>query len=305
MTSALSGAARTRKAAGQSHVKEWIAAYVFLLPALALFAVFVVWPMLRGIYLSFFKMTGRRLDWVGISNYVDLFHDSVFWKSLGNTILLVVGNVPIVVIFSLFVAFTIYRKRAGVRSLYRGIFYLPAVSSTVSITVVWSWIYHPRYGILNYLTGLAGAEPVAWLGDPHTALLAILVVMTTVSVGQPIVLYVASLGNIPESYVEAAEIDGASTWQRFRSVIWPLLAPTTLYIVIITTINSFQVFAIIQLLTSGGPAYATTTLMYQIYERAFQLSNFGQSSALGVILAVIIILISVVQYRLLQSDVEY
>lgn len=305
MTSALSGAARTRKAAGQSHVKEWIAAYVFLLPALALFAVFIVWPMLRGIYLSFFKMTGRRLDWVGISNYVDLFHDSVFWKSLGNTILLVVGNVPIVVIFSLFVAFTIYRKRAGVRSLYRGIFYLPAVSSTVSITVVWSWIYHPRYGILNYLTGLAGAEPVAWLGDPHTALLAILVVMTTVSVGQPIVLYVASLGNIPESYVEAAEIDGASTWQRFRSVIWPLLAPTTLYIVIITTINSFQVFAIIQLLTSGGPAYATTTLMYQIYERAFQLSNFGQSSALGVILAVIIILISVVQYRLLQSDVEY
>jgi len=305
MTEALSRGGARRRLPGRNQAKEWIAAYVFLLPALVLFALFVIYPMIRGIYLSFFHLTGRRWDWVGLTNYIELWHDPVFWKSLVNTILLVVGNVPVAIILSLFVAMTIYRKRSAARSLYRGIFYLPAVSSVVSITVVWSWIYHPRYGVLNYLTGLMGAEPVAWLGDPRFALLAILIVMVTLNVGQPIILYVAALGNIPESYVEAAEIDGANRWQRFRSIIWPLLAPTTLYVVIITTINSFQVFAIIQLLTSGGPAYATTTLMYQVYERAFQLANFGQASALGVILAAIIMAISVVQFKFLKSDVEY
>lgn len=294
-----------RAARQQSHIKEWTAAYLFLLPALVLFCLFVVYPMFRGVYLSFFQMQGRNTTWVGGANYVQLWNDPVFWKSLVNTLLLVVGNVPIVVLFSLFVSYTIYRKPPAIRSFYRGVFYLPAVASTVSITVVWSWIYHPRYGILNYILQLFGAQPVAWLGDPKWALLAVLAVMTTVSVGQPIVLYVASLGNIPESYIEAAEIDGANTWQRFRKIVWPLLMPTTLYIVIITTINSFQVFAIIQLLTSGGPAYSTTTFMYQIYERAFQLGNFGQSSALGVILAVIVIAISIIQYRLLDTDIEY
>ncbi|MBL8967069.1 MAG: sugar ABC transporter permease [Spirochaetaceae bacterium] len=305
MSDALARPARASRPRGVSHAKESFAAYVFLLPALCFFSVFVVYPMLRGMYLSFFKLAGRRMTFVGLKNYVDLANDPVFWRSLGNTLLLVVGNVPIVIVFSLFVAATIFRKRPFTRSLLRGVFYLPAVSSVVSITVVWSWIYHPRYGVLNYLISRAGAEPVAWLGDPRFALAAVLVVMTTLSVGQPIILYVASLGNSPESYVEAAEIDGASPWQRFRHIVWPLLMPTTLYIVIITTINSFQVFAIIQLLTSGGPAYATTTLMYQIYERAFQIGDFGQSSALGVILAVIIVAISVVQYRYFKSDVEY
>jgi multiple sugar transport system permease protein len=305
MTQALSRSPGKRKLPGRNQLKEWTAAYVFLLPALALFATFVIYPMIRGVYLSFFRLSGRKWSWVGIRNYAELWNDPVFWKSLANTMLLVIGNVPIVIILSLFVAMAIYRKRPAARSLYRGIFYLPAVSSVVSITVVWSWIYHPRYGVLNYLTGLFGAQPVAWLGDPRFALLAILVVMITLNVGQPIILYVAALGNIPESYVEAAEIDGANHWQRFKGVIWPLLAPTTLYIVIITTINSFQVFAIIQLLTSGGPAYSTTTLMYQVYERAFQLSNFGQASALGVILALIIATISVVQFKFLKSDIEY
>ncbi len=302
-TSSASGRPTRRPPA--HHVKEWISAYVFLAPALCFFLVFIAYPMVNGVWLSFFKLVGRRTDWVGLANYRGLFSDPVFYRSLMNTVLLVLGNVPIVIGFSLFVALAIYRKGEFARSLYRGVFYLPAVSSVVSITVVWSWIYHPRYGILNYLTGLFGAGEIAWLGDPRFALAAVLLVMTTVSVGQPIILYVASLGNVPDSYVEAAEIDGASKAQRFVHILWPLLMPTTLYIVIITTINSFQVFAIIQLLTSGGPAYATTTLMYQIYERAFQIGDFGQASALGVILAVLIMAISVVQYRYLKSDVEY
>ena len=285
--------------------KDYFTSYLFMAPALFFFGVFVFYPMIHGFWLSFQEIHGRKTVWVGLDNYINLFTDPIFYKSLTNTLLLVLGNVPVVILFSLFVANTIYKKHPVSRSLYRGIFYLPAVASVVSVTVVWSWIYHPRYGILNYLTGAVGIEPIAWLGDPQFALLAILIVMITVNVGQPIILYVASLGNIPISYIEAAEMDGATKSQVFTRIVWPLLMPTTLYIVIITTINSFQVFAFIQLLTSGGPAYSTTTLMYQIYEKAFQLGEFGQSAAMGMILAAVIMAISVVQYKFFSSDVEY
>ncbi len=285
--------------------KDALTGYAFMAPALFFFGTFVLYPMFHGFWLSFNQIKGRTWSWVGLDNYAGLFADPVFFKSLTNTLLLVLGNVPIVIVFSLFVALTIYKKHPVTRSFYRGIFYLPAVASVVSVTVVWSWIYHPRYGILNHLFSGLGVQPIAWLGDPAFALIAILVVMITLNVGQPIILYVASIGNVPLSYLEAAEIDGANKAQVFFRITWPMLLPTTLYIVIITTINSFQVFAIIQLLTSGGPAYSTTTLMYQIYERAFQLGNFGESAALGMILAALIMLISFVQYHFFKSDVEY
>lgn len=282
-------------------LKDWATSYLFLAPALLFFGLFVFYPMIHGVWLSFNEVLGRKMHFVGLENYATLFQDEVFYKSLINTLLLVLGNVPIVIAFTLFVAVTIYKKHEGLRSLFRGIFYLPSVASVVSVTVVWSWIYHPQYGILNFLLG----TDIAWLGDPAFALIAILIVMITLNVGQPIILYVAALGNIPESYIEAAQIDGANKRQVFARIIWPMLMPTTLYIVIITTINSFQVFAIIQLLTSGGPAYSTTTLMYQIYERAFQLGSFGEASALGIILAVLIVSISAIQYKFFSSDVEY
>lgn len=287
--------------------KEYLTSYLFLLPAMIFFVFFVVFPMLRGIYTSFFKYTISEFTFVGLQNYWQLLTnpDLKFIKALTNTLLIVVGNVPLVIGFSLFVAAALYRQNVVLRSFFRGVFYLPAVCSIVSITVVWGWIYHPNYGILNYVLGLSDMNAVAWLGDQRFALAAILVVLVTVSVGQPIILYIAALGNIPSTYQEAAAIDGANGIQIFRHVTWPLLKPTTLYIAIITTINSFQIFSLIQLLTSGGPYYATTTVMYQVYERAFQIGQFGMSSAMGIILAIIVILISVVQYKYLGSDVEY
>jgi multiple sugar transport system permease protein len=148
-------------------------------------------------------------------------------------------------------------------------------------------------------------EPISWLGDTRTALLSIIVVLITTSVGQPIILYVASLGNIPKSYIEAAQMDRANSWQIFKNILWPMLMPTNLYIIVITTINTFQVFAIIQLLTSGGPMYSTSTVMYGVYEQAFMLGNFGIASAMGVILALVIGVISFIQFKYLGSDVEY
>lgn len=284
---------------------DWIASYLFLLPALAFFSVFVAYPMLKGIYISFFSYTLRDFEFIGLENYQTLFQDATFGKSMWNTMLIVLIAVPVVVIFSLFVAMMIYKKSEGLRSLFRGIFYLPAVSSVVSITVVWASIYHSNYGILNYITSLFGMEPISWLGDTRTALLSIIVVLITTSVGQPIILYVASLGNIPKSYIEAAQMDRANSWQIFKSILWPMLMPTNLYIIVITTINTFQVFAIIQLLTSGGPMFSTSTVMYGVYEQAFMLGNFGIASAMGVILALVIGLISFIQFKYLGSDVEY
>lgn len=296
--------ATVRKSRGYI-VRDWLMSYLFLLPALGFFLVFVAYPMLRGIYISFFDYTLRNFEFVGLDNYVTLMQSEVFLKSLRNTVLLVVIAVPIVIVFSIFVAVNIYKKKELARSFYRGVFYLPAVSSVVSITVVWGWIYHPNYGILNYLTGIFGAEPRQWLGDPKTALLAIIAVLITTSVGQPIILYVASLGNIPTSYIEAAQIDRATPWQIFLKIIWPMLMPTNLYIIVITTINTFQCFALIQLLTSGGPFYSTSTVMYGVYEQAFMLGNFGIASAMGIILAIVIGIISTIQFKYLGSDVEY
>ncbi|RIX52370.1 sugar ABC transporter permease [Paenibacillus nanensis] len=279
--------------------------YLFLLPALGFFLLFVAYPMLKGIYISFFNHTLNQFEFVGLDNYKFLFHDETFIKSMRNTVLIVLIAVPIVIAFSVFVAMTIYKKSEWLRSLFRGIFYLPAVSSVVSITVVWASIYDPNFGILNYITSFFGMDPIAWLGDPDTALYAIILVLITTSVGQPIILYVASLGNIPASYIEAAQIDRANSGQIFRKIIWPMLMPTNLYIIVITTINSFQVFAIIQLLTSGGPMYETSTVMYGVYEKAFVLGNFGLASAMGVLLAIVIGVISMIQFKFLGSDVEY
>lgn len=285
--------------------QEWISSYLFLIPALSFFIMFVVYPMLHGIYISFFDYGLSRFEFIGLQNYIDLLHDKNYHQSVINTVVLVLVAVPVVIAFSIFVSMTIYKRSEFVRSFFRGVFYLPAVTSVVSVTVVWNWIYHPNFGILNYLTGLVGMKPTFWLGDPNTALMAITVILITTSVGQPIILYVAALGNIPISYIEAAQLDRANARQIFTQIIWPMLMPTNLYVIVITTINTFQCFSLIQLLTSGGPLYKTSTVMYGVYEQAFTFGNFGMASAMGVMLAVIIGTISIIQFKYFGSDVEY
>lgn len=288
-------------------IKESVSGYLFLLPTLIFFVTFVLYPMIKGIYLSLFRFRGRNVSFIGMQNYKNLMSDTIFLTSVKNTVLITLISVPIVIAFSMFVALSIYNKSAAVRSFFRGIFYIPAISSVVSITVVWAWIYHPQYGILNFVLKNVGAiqENVDWLGSNKTALYAIIAILITTSVGQPIILYVASLGNVPKDYIEAATIDGASKWLIFRRIIWPLIMPTTLYIVVVTTINSFQIFALIQLLTAGGPNYGTSTVMYLVYTKAIVEGRFGISSAMGVILAIIIAIISIIQFKFFSTDVEY
>lgn len=295
------------KKANKIRMRETIVSYCFLAPVLIFFVVFVLAPMVMGFITSFFNYTMTDFEFVGLDNYVRMFQDEVFLKSLRNTLIIVVGSVPIVVIFALYVASQTYERSAFTRSFFRCVFFLPVVTGTVAVTVVWKWIYDPLSGILNYMMKTTNVidQNISWLGDKRYALIAIIAILLTTAIGQPIILYIAAMGNIDKSLVEAARVDGATEFQVFWKIKWPSLLPTTLYIVVITTINSFQCFSLIQLLTNGGPNYSTTTIMYYLYEKAFKLSEYGYANTMGVFLAALIGLISFAQFKLLGNDVEY
>lgn len=286
--------------------RETIAGYLFLLPSLIFFIGFVVVPMVMCVVTSFFDAnmdlnTPDKFIW--FNNYIELWQDPVFLKALKNTFIIVVVSVPFTCIFSLWVASAIYKMKEGLLSFFRIVFYLPVVTGSVAVTVVWKWMYNNYYGIFNYVLKNTGiiSKNINWLGNPQYALWCIILILLTTSVGQPIVLYVSALSNVDNSLVEAAEVDGATNTQVFWRIKWPQIMPTTLYILIITTINSFQCFALIQLLTSGGPNYATETVMYYIYYTAFKLYRFGYGNAMGVILAIFIGILSAVQFRLARE----
>ena len=280
--------------------------YIYLLPMIIFFTVFVLIPMLVGIFTSFFNYRMGSFDSPGIANYSRLFTDPIFWRSMWNTLIIVIGSVPLVTFFSLWVASAISERNQVTTSLFRGIFYLPVVMGTVPVVVVWKWLFNPYFGLLNHILKGIGIMPqnmrFDWLGNQSSAIWCILAILFTTSIGQPIVLYIAALGNVDRSITEAAEVDGASHLRTFWQVKWPAILPTTLYIVVITTINSFQCFALIQLLTSGGPSYSTSTVMYYLYEQAFTYYNYGYANAIGVILAIVIALFSAVQFKVMQSD---
>ena len=252
--------------------------------------------------------SGMFGNFIGLRNFTNLVKDEVFLKGLKNTFVIVIVSVPAVCAFSLWVSSAIYKLKAPVLSAFRCIFYLPVVTGSVAVTVVWKWIYDNYNGILNSALKSVGIieKNINWLGESNTALWCIILILFTTSVGQPIVLYVSALGNVDQSLVEAAQVDGATDLQVFWRIKWAQMMPTTLYILVITTINSFQCFALIQLLTSGGPNHSTDTVMYYIYYTAFKLTeqagHFGYANAMGVVLAIFIGLLSALQFRLAKEN---
>ena len=282
-------------------IHETVTSYLFLAPFLLFFIMFVVYPMFMCLYTSFFDATmGREDIFIGFDNYKTLFQDDVFWIALRNTLVIVLVSVPVTCAFSLWVASAISKMPVAATSAFRCIFYLPVVTGSVAVTMVWKWMFNNYYGIFNYLGTNLGLidKNINWLGDPKYALSCIILILLTTSVGQPIVLYVSALDNVDKSLVEAAEVDGATQMQAFWKIKWPQMMPTTLYILVITTINSFQCFALIQLLTLGGPSNSTMTIMYYIYYNAYKLYKYGYGNAMGVILAFIIAILSAVQFKL-------
>ena len=291
--------------------RENIAGYLFMLPSLIFFLGFVVIPMIICILLSLtdanMHTEGMFGNFIGLGNFFRLWADKDFLAALKNTFVIVIVSVPAVCAFSLWVSSAIYRMKGPILSAFRCIFYLPVVTGSVAVTVVWAWMYHNYYGVFNYILGPQGLGLIEgrinWLGDERFALGCIILILFTTSVGQPIVLYVSALGNVDQTLIEAAEVDGATEFQVFWKVKWAQMLPTTLYILVITTINSFQCFALIQLLTKGGAG--TDTVMYRIYWTAFKLTeqagHFGYANAMGVVLAIFIGILSAIQFKLAQE----
>lgn len=275
--------------------------YMFIAPQLLLFIVFVLYPIIEGFRMSLFRFTYTGEVFVGLENYKTLFSDPVFMKSMGNTILFVIGIVFLTVAFGLFVAAAVYDKNSKYVSFIRGSYYLPVMVSMVVMSMVWNFLLNPANGLITYLLSEGGIKNVNILGNPKLVMFAIIFVTFVGNVGQSIILYIAAMIGIPQDYFEAAEIDGASRWQRVTKILIPLVKPTTLYLTIINIIAVIKIFVVIQLLTGGGPNNASVTMMYYLYQNAFVFNNLGVASAVGVLMFIFAILLAIPQFKVFSE----
>jgi ABC-type sugar transport systems, permease components len=279
-------------------------AYLFILPSVALFALFVLYPLILSFILSFQKANLTTSSWVGLANYIDVLTDRLFYKALANTMLFVVFLVPAVVLLSYFVALLLAPLGKGWQTYFRAAFYFPVVVSGVVVSMIWLWIFNPVYGLLNYLLSTVGIAPVTWLSSRGTLYWLMLVVFT-INFGLPVIIYMAAICNIPGDLFEAARIDGASRRQVDWKITWPLLKPSTFFLFVTQTIAVFQTWVVIQMLTNGGPAHSTETIVFQIYTEAFTYSQYGRASAMGMILLVIVVVLTLAQKLYAGEDVSY
>lgn len=281
--------------------------YAFIAPALLLLLTFNVYPILRVLQLSFshYRVQAGTSEWVGVENFARILSNELFYTALANTFAYSLLVVPFALALSLGLACLVFPLGPRSQAFFKAAFYLPGVVSSVVLALVWTWIYNPDFGLLNYLLSTVGIDPVLWLGDRRVALISIAVMTILSSLGVPLMLFLAAMGNIPHDYYEAARIDGAGPLHQFWAITLPLLRPTILYLLVVLTIGSFQVFEAVYLMTNGGPSYATTTLVFLIYESAFRFFDFGLASAQAMVMFILVVVLAVVQFRFLGSDVEY
>jgi len=285
---------------------EWLSGYAFLAPSFIVLAVFTYFPVLYALALSFFKWRIMRGDptFNGLTNYQLLLTSQDFWQAIGNTVYFAVGSIPTGMALALLIAILLNRPMRTL-AIYRTAYFLPTVTSMVAVSVVWMWIYHPDVGLMNYFLELVHLPAIRWLNDPNWAMPAIIILSIWKGVGYNVIIYLAGLQNIPEQLYEAAEIDGANRWQLFRNVTWPLLTPTTFLILIMAVINAFQAFTEFNVMTQGGPLGATTTVVYYLYQQAFEQFNMGYGSALAIVLFLIILGLTLIQNKVLEPRVHY
>ena len=279
--------------------------FIFLLPNLLGFLAFILGPVVASLALSFASWDLLTpIKWVGIGNYRDLFTDEVFWKVLWNTVYYTLGTVPLGIAISLFLAIALNQKIRGIE-LFRGIYFLPVISSTVAVAVVWQWLYNPEFGLINHLLHLIGIRGPNWLTSTTWAMPAVIIMSIWKNLGFNMLLFLAGLQGIPEHFYEAAKIDGANWWQRFRHVTIPLLSSTTLFVVVTSIISSFQVFDQIYIMTAGGPARSTSVLVHYLYQNAFQYFKMGRASAIAYVLFFMVFIITVIQLRFSKKWTVY
>lgn len=277
---------------------------VFLGPALAAIGLFFFVPVLAAFVMSFtdFDIYSlgdlRYARFVGARNYLQLFEDPLFWKALWNTLYFLVAGGPLSIAVSLGAAVLLQSKLVRYQSFFRFVYFAPVVTTLVAVAIVWRFIYHPRFGVLNFFLSFLGVDMIDWLGDPQWAMPAIIILAVWKNFGYNMIIFIAGLQNIPASLYEAASIDGAGTWQRFTKITLPMLAPTTAFITIITMIGYFQLFAEPYVMTQGGPLNSTLSIVLLMYQQGFRWWNMGYSAAIAFVLFAFILLASIVQTRL-------
>jgi multiple sugar transport system permease protein len=277
------------------------AVILFLGPALLAIGIFFVVPVLAAFVLSFTDFDIYALGnfdfarFVGLKNYAQLLADPLFWKAFRNTLEFLLIGGPLSIGVSLGAALMIQSKLVRWKGFFRTAYFSPVVTTLVAVAVVWRFVYHPRFGILNYLLSLVGIRGVDWLGDQHWAMPAIILMAVWKNFGYNMVIFIAGIQNIPEELYEAASIDGAGRFAQFRSITIPLLAPTTVYISILTMIGYFQLFAEPYVMTQGGPLNSTLSVVLLMYQQGFRWWNMGYSAALAFVLFAFILIGSLIQ----------
>ncbi len=269
-------------------------AYVFVLPYVLLFAVFRIAPTLYGIGLSLADVSlSGRVKWAGLANFQRLFGDALFWQALSVTVLYTVIAIPLCLAVALVMASLVNRPLRGI-SVYRVVFFIPVVTSSVMSGVIFKWLYSD-VGPLNAVLTAVGLPAADWLGSTTLVLPSLAIVQAWTRFGYDMLILLAGMLAIPEEYYEAAKIDRTTAWQRFWHITLPLLRPALFFVLVLETINSFQVFDHILVMTAGGPVRASYSLTYMIYDQAFNYSEFGYGAAVGMVLLVLILLISLIQ----------
>ena len=280
-------------------------AILFLAPSLTGLVVFTILPIISSFFLAF-------TDWdlltpptfVGFQNFSEMFQDPLLWTSLGNSAKYALMMIPGSTAMALLLALALNQEFPGIK-LIRLFFMLPGVVSLVAVAMVWRWIYNEQYGLLNMVLGFFGVQPVAWLTNEATVLPAIVVMLIWAGMGFDAVIYLAALRNIPKHLYEAAELDGANSWQQFWKITFPLLTPVHFYNLIIGLIGSFQVFDVIYIMTKGGPGFSSRVYAYHLYLEAFQRFHMGYAASMAWFLFLIIFVITIIQWRVLGRRVEY
>lgn len=278
---------------------------VFLLPNLLGTIIFLLIPIFSSFILSFTNWDLlSSIEFIGLENYIDILKDDVFYESLRHTLTFIVGYIPSVMIIALGLALILNKKLKGI-VVFRALHFLPVITSWVAVSLIWMWLFNPEYGLINYGLSIIGITGPAWLQDQNWAMIAVIITSVWKDIGFVMVIYLAGLQEIPKHYYEAAGIDGANKFQQFINITVPLLSPTTFFVLVISLINSFQVFDQVWIMTGGGPVGATSVLVEQIYKNAFRYYKMGYASAYSMILFAIIFTITYLQNRIEKKVNSY
>lgn len=278
-------------------------AIFFLAPALGAIFIFFFIPVIAAFIISFTDFdiytlgNFSTLRFVGFDNYIKLLSDELFWTALKNTFYFVFVAGPLSIAVSLGAALLLNSKLTKFKSLFRLAYFLPVVTTLVAVAIVWRFIYHPNFGILNFFLGLIGVNPIDWLGDPFWAMPSIIIMAVWKNFGYNMIIFIAGLQNIPEELYEAADIEGANGFQKFINITLPMLAPTTIFVSIITMIGYFQLFAEPYVMTQGGPLNKTLSIVQYMYQEGFRWWNMGYSASIAFVLFIIIFIGTLIQFK--------